>query len=150
MFGPPGHLYVYFTYGMHLCCNVVVRPRGHAERGPAAGGGGRRRARRWPASGARAPPTATSPAGPARLCQALGIDLDHDGADLARRPAHARARRRPPADVSTGPRVGLRGAPDRPWRFWLAGEPTVSRTARRSRRAGARADPDLSARRGRC
>jgi DNA-3-methyladenine glycosylase len=63
--------------------------------------------------------------GPARLCQALGIDRSHNGADLATgQPALTLGE--PPDDVSTGPRVGLRLAADRPWRFWATGDPTVS------------------------
>ena len=70
--------------------------------------------------------------GPARLCRALGIDLSHNGIrpDLV---AGA-----PVADLSTGPRVGLRHAADRPWRFWITDDPTVStyRPAAPKRRAG--------------
>jgi DNA-3-methyladenine glycosylase len=64
--------------------------------------------------------------GPARLCSALGLDLAHNGLDLT---AGALTLGPPavPAEVSAGPRVGLRQAPDHPWRFWLTGEPTVSR-----------------------
>jgi DNA-3-methyladenine glycosylase len=63
--------------------------------------------------------------GPARLCQALGLDRDHDGADLTVPPLTLLPAE-PAAAYESGPRVGLRGAPDRPWRFWLPGEPTVS------------------------
>jgi DNA-3-methyladenine glycosylase len=64
--------------------------------------------------------------GPARLCKALGIALDHDGTDLVAGPVTLWPAARAAAEVSTGPRVGLRGDPDLPWRFWLAGDPTVS------------------------
>jgi DNA-3-methyladenine glycosylase len=122
MFGPPGHLYVYFTYGMHFCCNVVCGPNGTASAvllraGEVVEGAdlaaARRRTARYLASG------------PARLCQALDIDRRSDGADLTRGGLTLSLGR--PADrVSTGPRVGLRLAHDRPWRFWLDGDPTVS------------------------
>ena len=67
--------------------------------------------------------------GPACLCRALALDLGHDGLDLAGllEPGE------PPAEVSTGPRVGLRLAADRPWRFWATGDPTVSRYVRSPR-----------------
>jgi len=71
--------------------------------------------------------------GPARLCQALGIDRRLDGADVCSpgsplriRPAPAPAPGQPAPDVSRGPRVGIAAAADRPWRFWLTGDPTVS------------------------
>ena len=124
MFGPPGHLYVYFTYGMHHCCNVVVGEEGSASAvllraGEVVDGLDVARARR-PGS-----PVRDLARGPARLCRALGIDLGDNGADLRSGPVTLTPGR-PVADVSTGPRVGLRGAPDRPWRFWQTGEQTVS------------------------
>ncbi|MGA8245398.1 MAG: DNA-3-methyladenine glycosylase, partial [Nocardioides sp.] len=64
--------------------------------------------------------------GPARLCQALGIDSTQNGHDLSRQPLTLTLADAPAQDVRTGPRVGLRQASDRPWRFWLPGEPTVS------------------------
>jgi DNA-3-methyladenine glycosylase len=66
--------------------------------------------------------------GPARLCQALGIDLADNGADLTGDDGGPVTLQlgEPVSTVSTGPRVGLRGAPDRPWRFWVAGDQTVS------------------------
>ena len=125
MFGPPGHLYVYFTYGMHFCCNVVTGPGGHA---PARSCSGPARSSTASTLARARRPGATDrdlARGPARLCRALGIDRQHDGADLRAGPGRARAggagRRR-----LHRPRVGLRGAPDRPWRFWMTGEPTVS------------------------
>jgi DNA-3-methyladenine glycosylase len=125
MFGGPGHLYTYFTYGMHHCANVVCGPAGIASAvllraGEVVEGVEVARERR----GAGADRDLAR--GPARLCSALGLDLTHNGLDLSR---GALTLGEPvPADrVRTGPRVGLRHAPDRPWRFWLADEPTVSR-----------------------
>lgn len=139
MFGPSGRLYCYFTYGMHVCANVVVGPEGDpaavlVRAGEVVAGHEAARARR-PGS-----PDRDLARGPARLCNALGITLEHDGVDL--RTGVVRLEPGAPvADVSTGPRVGLRGAPDRPWRFWETGAPTVSayRPAAplRSRRPGA-------------
>ncbi len=121
MFGPPGHLYVYFTYGMHHCANLVTAPDGDPgavllRAGEVVEGVELARQRR---SASRTDRDLAR--GPARLCQALGLTLTDNGiaADLA--PANV-----PPREVHTGPRVGLRDAADRPWRFWLAGEPTVS------------------------
>ena len=126
MFGAAGHLYVYFTYGMHYCCNVVVGETGHASAVLLRAGEvveGVELARRRRRNG----PDRDLARGPARLCQALGIDLTCNGAFLGEgsltlslhEAAHA------PGEVSTGPRVGLRHAADHPWRFWLADEPTV-------------------------
>ena len=124
MFGPPGYLYVYFTYGMHFCCNVVCGPEGSPSAvllraGEIVEGVELARQRR---SGA---PDRDLARGPARLCQALAIGREENGADLASRPLTL-VPGTPDGAVSTGPRVGLRDAPDRPWRFWLTGEPTVS------------------------
>jgi DNA-3-methyladenine glycosylase len=124
MFGPPGRLYVYFTYGMHHCCNVVVGPVGVPSAvllraGEVVEGLGLARERRGSADRDLA-------RGPARLCQALGIDLAHDGTDLTRGALVLFPADVPAVDVRTGPRVGLRLAADRPWRFWLDGDPSVS------------------------
>ncbi|QIK76421.1 DNA-3-methyladenine glycosylase [Nocardioides piscis] len=126
MFGPPGHLYVYFTYGMHHCANVVCGPEGTSSgillrAGEVVGGLETARARR-PRSQDR-----DLARGPARLCSTLGIDLDDDGTDLSQ--GRVRLDLGAPLDasaISSGPRVGLRAAADFPWRFWLTGEPTVS------------------------
>ena len=125
MFGPPGHLYVYFTYGMHHCCNVVVGPEGAASAvllraGEVVEGLDVARSRR---------PRSTDrdlARGPARLCQALALDLGQDGADLVAGPVTLTPAAGPSRKVSTGPRVGLRLAADRPGRVWLTGERTVS------------------------
>jgi DNA-3-methyladenine glycosylase len=124
MFGPAGHLYVYFTYGMHFCCNVVCGPEGRASAvllraGEVVDGLEVARERRLRSS------DRDLARGPARLCQSLGIDRRHNGADLATGEPQL-ILGRPPEEVSTGPRVGLRLAPDRPWRFWATGDPTVS------------------------
>lgn len=124
MFGPSGHLYCYFTYGMHVCCNVVCGPEGTASAvllraGEVVDGIELARERRPGA------PDRDLARGPARLCKALGVELTHDGTDLDRGPITLELGEQV-SDVSTGPRVGLRGAPDRPWRFWITGDPTVS------------------------
>jgi DNA-3-methyladenine glycosylase len=129
MFGPPGFLYVYFVYGMHWCCNVVCGPPGQASAvllraGRVSAGVATARARR--------PTARTDPElarGPARLATALGLDAAADGADLLdpASPVRLRAGDRVPDDaVRTGPRVGVAVAADRPWRLWVAGDPTVS------------------------
>jgi DNA-3-methyladenine glycosylase len=124
MFGPPGHLYCYFTYGMHVCCNVVCGPEGTpsavlVRAGEVVDGLELARERR-PRSSER-----DMARGPARLCRALGIDLSHDGTDLVAGPVTLTLAE-PPTDVAVGPRVGLRHAADRPWRYWSTGDPTVS------------------------
>jgi len=125
MFGPAGHLYVYFTYGMHFCANVVCGPEGDASgcllrAGEVVHGIDIARERR-PGSSDR-----DLARGPARLTRVLDLTREHDGADLARGPVRLEL---PPAlepAVSTGPRVGLRNAAERPWRFWVTGDRTVS------------------------
>ena len=129
MFGPPGFLYVYFTYGMHYCCNVVVGPAGH-------GAAGRIRALE-PLGGldvmeqnraGRSGLDLTN--GPAKLCQALQITKAQNGTDL--RDGAVRLRIRPPvpqtAIVQTT-RIGISQAKDVPWRFYLKDNPFVSRLA---------------------
>jgi DNA-3-methyladenine glycosylase len=124
MFGPPGRLYVYFTYGMHYCCNVVVGAEGDPSAvllraGEVVDGIEVARSRRSGRDRDLA-------RGPARLCQALGIDLTHNGADLSSGPVTLQLGDGSAGPVRTGPRVGLRKAADRPWRFWLEGDPSVS------------------------
>ncbi|MGA8256761.1 MAG: DNA-3-methyladenine glycosylase [Nocardioides sp.] len=125
MFGPAGSLYCYFTYGMHVCANVVVGETGVAgavllRAGEVVDGhvlARERRPRSRDADLAR---------GPARLCRALGIKLAHDGIDLAAGPVLLELPTRSTPLPQTGPRVGLRLAADRPWRFWTPGEASVS------------------------
>ncbi|GAA1917585.1 DNA-3-methyladenine glycosylase [Nocardioides hwasunensis] len=119
MFGPPGCLYVYFVYGMHHCANLVTGPDGEPgavllRAGEVVGGLDLARVRR-PGS-----PDRDLARGPARLCRALGIDLAENGT----RVAVVAAADQP--TFSTGPRVGLRHAAERPWRFWITDDPTVS------------------------
>ena len=133
MYGPAGHAYVYFTYGMHFCVNVVCMPPGTASAvlvraGQVIAGEELARARRGPASTPR-----DLARGPARLCQALGIDRRLDGADLCDeasplrlRKAAATVRSEEKTMIHTGPRVGVREGADVPWRFWLDGAATVS------------------------
>jgi DNA-3-methyladenine glycosylase len=130
MFGPPGHLYVYFTYGMHYCCNVVVGEPGTASAVLLRAGEvveGIDVARRRRGAGSRAVPDRDLARGPARLCSALAIDVADNGVDLGGGDLTLHLSDPPdPEAVDCGPRVGLREAADRPWRFWLRGEATVS------------------------
>jgi DNA-3-methyladenine glycosylase len=132
MYGPPGHAYVYFTYGMHFCVNVVCLPEGTASavllRAGRVVAGERLAQHRRPVNG----PARDLARGPARLCQALAIDRALNGADLCdpasplRMRKSAAARSAEETLIRTGPRVGVREGADVPWRFWLDGEPTVS------------------------
>ncbi len=128
MFGPPEYAYVYFSYGMHWCINVVCGPEGYASAvllraGEVVDGLELARARR---------PGATDrdlARGPARLTTALGIDKSANGTYLL---GGGPVLLRPPVAapdsgrIQAGPRVGLAAGHRTPWRFWLAGEPTVS------------------------
>ena len=135
MFGPPGHAYVYFTYGMHFCVNIVcLGEEGSASAvllraGAVITGEDLARARRI--RGPAGIATRDLARGPARLCQALGIDRSLDGADVcaAGSPLQVRTGAGNPArsvKISTGPRVGISSATEFPWRFWVDGDPTVS------------------------
>jgi len=180
MFGPPGHAYVYFTYGMHFCVNLVCEQAGQASavllraarivqgaelaairrrpraRTAAAEQPGQAEQREQPGQAEQPdqPEQAEQPGqreqsgqprlpgrvlaerdlarGPARLCQALGIDRSLDGADvcgtgtpmgIGAPPGWAPA---PASAISTGPRVGVSQAAEVPWRFWLTSESSVS------------------------
>ena len=155
MFGPPGHAYVYFTYGMHFCVNIVCLGEGsvsavllragaviegenlarvrRSKRGP----GGARNQETSPQARTQQPHQAPLAwrdlaRGPARLCQALDIDRSLDGADVcvASSPLRLRPGSADPAGnarkIVAGPRVGVALAAEVPWRFWFAGDPTVS------------------------
>jgi len=128
MFGPPGHLYTYFTYGMHTCANIVCSPQGVASAvllraGEIVEGVDLARSRRVTSRS-----DADLAQGPARLCVALGISLADGGSrvDGGRFTLTMPTR---PVDYESGPRTGvsgLGGSDDFPWRFWIPGDPTVS------------------------
>jgi DNA-3-methyladenine glycosylase len=151
MFGPPGHAYVYFTYGMHFCVNVVcLGEEGSASAvllraGRVIAGKELACARRTRGTTAIAPRDLAR--GPARLCQALGIDRSQNGADMvsagsplrmlsgAGNPARSALlasgdetliHPATPRRIVTGARVGVSSAAEIPWRFWYDGDPTVS------------------------
>jgi DNA-3-methyladenine glycosylase len=129
MFGPPGHLYVYFVYGLHFCANVSCLPDGQA-------GAVLLRAAEVVSDLEVARlhrPTARSDAelarGPARLATLLGLRREHNGVDLTDSASPVRLLPGDPVPaelVRTGPRVGVAAAQDRPWRFWLHGSHAVS------------------------
>lgn len=138
MFGPAGRAYVYLVYGLHHCLNVVCGADGEAAAvlvravQPIAGIERMRRARGAAGSDAKVA------AGPARLCEALGIDRSLDGLDLLTddrlrlaAPGTGPARLEPGEQVVVGPRVGISYAgPEwatRPWRFGIAGHAALSR-----------------------
>ncbi len=138
MFGPPGYAYVYFTYGMHWCVNVVCGPPGVASAvllraGSIVDGLELARSRR-PAS-KRDTDLAR---GPARLTQALGIDASAYGTSMLDGTGPLTLSPAPepvaPQGIRSGPRVGVTGAHDVAWRFWLDGDPTVSEYRRHTAR----------------
>ena len=136
MFEAGGCIYVYFTYGMHHCLNIVTGPAGISRAVLLRGGevvDGTELARE------RRPAARTDrdlARGPARLCSALGLDRSDDGALLGGPGSRIsltlpRLQRAPdPARIRSGPRTGVAGpggdGSSFPWRFWLHGEPTVS------------------------
>jgi DNA-3-methyladenine glycosylase len=127
MFGPPGRLYVYFSYGVHWCANVVVGREGEGSAvllraGEVVVGEELARSRRPAARTAR-----DLARGPARLSQALAIGPDDLDADLLSPDSAVRLHRgTAPSAVSAGPRVGISQATDLPWRFWETEAPSVS------------------------
>jgi DNA-3-methyladenine glycosylase len=127
MFGPAGRLYVYFSYGVHWCANIVVGPEGRGSAvllraGEVVVGEDLAHSRRPAARVAR-----DLARGPARLTQALAIGPDDRGADLLDPDSSVRMHRgAAPVSVSVGPRVGISRATDLPWRFWETGAPSVS------------------------
>jgi DNA-3-methyladenine glycosylase len=137
MFGPPGFLYVYFSYGMHWAANVVCGPDGRSSAvllraGEVVDGIELARSRRPPATRDR-----DLARGPGRLAQALGLTGDQLGSDLfGDGPVTLTPAVRATEKVSTGPRVGVSVEADRPWRFWITDDPCVS-PYRRSPRAPA-------------
>ena len=137
MFGPPGHLYLYFTYGMHWAGNVSCGPDGVASgvlmrAGEVIDGVEVARSRRGRAR------DRDLARGPGRLTQALGLHPQHKGCDLF---GDGPVRLEPPAQVAemimVGPRVGVSVEADRPWRFWIGGSTFVSDYKRSPRAAHA-------------
>ena len=148
MYGEPGHAYVYFTYGMHFCVNLVCQQPGEAaavllRAGRVVEGvelaARRRGARPVPvrpvagrAGAGRAVADRELARGPARLCQALAIGRAENGADVCDAASPLRVLGPagfdglPSGAISSGPRVGVRLGAEEPWRFWITGEPTVS------------------------
>jgi DNA-3-methyladenine glycosylase len=143
MFGPPGHLYCYFTYGMHWCANVVCDVDGRASAvllraGEVVRGHEAARSRRPAARG-----DTDLARGPARLATALGLGSAQNGADLCDPAGPVRLESMPARRVRavlSGPRVGIAVAQEHPWRFWIADAPSVSvfRPGGRTRAAAAR------------
>ena len=129
MFGPPGHAYVYRSYGVHWCLNLVCE-----EEGTAAAvllralepmqGLSRMRVRR------RTDDPGLLCSGPGRLCEALGVTREHDGLALDRAPFELRAGAHP-VEIATAPRVGISRATEFPWRYVLAGSRFLSRAVPR-------------------
>jgi DNA-3-methyladenine glycosylase len=128
MFGPPGHAYVYRSYGIHWCLNLVCGAEGVPEAAlvralePTAGLDEQRRRRGRDDIRALC-------SGPGKLCQALAVTREHDGLALDRPPFRLTERREIP-EIVTGPRVGLTRATELSWRYLEAGSPYVSRGPR--------------------
>ncbi len=128
MFGPPGRLYVYRSHGIHLCANVVCSPAGEASAvllrgGEVVDGLDTARMRRPAARTDR-----DLARGPGRFGAALALRPDDDGADLTQGSIRLVTAPAGSVEIAAGPRVGVSraGGPQHPWRFWIAGEPTVS------------------------
>ena len=128
MFGPPGHAYVYRSYGIHWCLNLVCGEDGSAEAvlvralEPTAGIDEQRRRRGLEDVRALC-------SGPGKLCQALAITREHDGLPLDAAPFRIEPRGDVP-EIVTGPRIGITRATELSWRYALAGSPYVSRAPR--------------------
>ncbi|WP_409179741.1 DNA-3-methyladenine glycosylase [Amycolatopsis sp. VS8301801F10] len=137
MWGPAGHLYVYFVYGMHFCANVVGTEDGQPgavllRAGEVVEGADIVRKRRPNARG-----NGELAKGPAILTSVLGLAREQNGLDLTdpESPVRLLVGERVPADnVRTGPRVGVAMAMDTPWRFWIDGSPAVSTYRRGGKR----------------
>ena len=125
MFGPPGHAYVYRSYGIHWCVNFVCEAEGVADAvliralEPTHGLGEMRRRRRLD-------DVRLLCAGPGRVCQALAITREHDGLPLDRPPFDVRPRDRE-VEIVSGPRIGITKGVEQPWRYGLAGSAFLSR-----------------------
>ncbi len=132
MFGPPGHAYVYRSYGIHWCLNLVCGEEGVPEAvliralEPTAGLEEQRRRRGVDDVRALC-------SGPGKLCQALGIMGEHDGLPLDAPPFRLEPRREAP-EIVTGPRIGITRATELWWRYTEANSPFLSRPAPRTAR----------------
>lgn len=133
MFEKGGLLYVYFTYGMHWCANAVCGKTGEGVAvllravAPLNGLDEMRIARGTPRK------DTDLCSGPAKLCQAFGLDGRYDGADLVagdRMVQICDDGAEPPAVAAVGPRIGLSAGTDSPWRWWVHGDPNVSKIPR--------------------
>jgi DNA-3-methyladenine glycosylase len=128
MFGPPGFVYVYRSYGIHWCLNFVCEPEGSASAvliralEPTQGLATMRRRR-----GIKDERLLCS--GPGRLCEALGVTIEHNGLALDRPPFRLEARPAP-VEVAVGPRIGISKAAELPWRYGLDGSRFVSKPFR--------------------
>ena len=128
MFGPPGHAYVYRSYGIHWCVNFVCEGEGIADAvliralEPTRGLATMRLRRGLDEERLLC-------AGPGRLCQALGISREHDGLPLDRPPFRLEPRTDEP-ELVRGPRIGITRATELPWRYGVAGSPYLSRALR--------------------
>ena len=136
MFGPPGHLYVYFSYGVHWCANVATSPEGTASAvllralEPVSGLDLMRKAR-WRNQKVQVDRDLCR--GPGRLAQAMGIDRTADGVDLCSPSSPfflASDEVEPPSSPAVSPRIGISAAADVPWRFAVPDDPHVSRPGR--------------------
>jgi len=143
MFGPAGRMYVYFTYGMHWCANLVCGSEGVPQAvllralAPVEGidlvraaRGASSRVGAGVGVGSRIMPDRDLLSGPARLCQGLGITGADDGADLVDGDRHlvlVDDGIKPPKKPGKSVRIGIRVAADLQWRYWVPGEPNVSR-----------------------
>jgi DNA-3-methyladenine glycosylase len=134
MYGPPWRLYVYRSYGLHHCANIVTGPTEQAaavllRAGSVVDGLELARLRRGPAV-----PDERLARGPGNLAEALDLTLDDLGTDvLTSADVRLGPEVDPGDDILSGPRVGVARAADVPWRFWLAGEPSVSAYRRNPR-----------------
>jgi DNA-3-methyladenine glycosylase len=130
MFGPPGYAYVYMIYGFYFCLNVVTEPPGHPAAvliraiEPLDNVGLMRKLRRNPAR------ETNITSGPGKLCMAMSIDKQLNGADLLGTAIWIEDRSLDAGNIRTSPRVGVDYAgefKDKPWRFFVEGNPHVSR-----------------------